>query len=200
LAAGDLTTVERVRSYLKLGDLDDDDFIALQVSISSAWMKSECARDFLAADYTHTFDADGSYGIRLRQFPVVSVTSVKLNGEVIPERATETDAGWVLNGDRVELVGGFRFSPYNYSWGYGFRNYGPGFQSQNVEIVYRAGYETLPADLEQAVILHASLSYYDRDRFGKQSVNLNGETVSFNGGIIWSVINGIVDKYRAVRL
>jgi uncharacterized phiE125 gp8 family phage protein len=181
LAAGDLTTVEKVRSYLKLPDLEDDEWLTELVTQASQEVKTALGRDILAADYTHAFDGDDEQEIVLRQYPVQTVTSVSVDGTAVPARTVVSEGGWVLSGDAVHLVG------YRFTRG-----------TQNVVVVYRAGYAAVPDDLERAVILQAALAYSDRDRFGKQSVNLNGESVSFNGGLVKSVIDGILDRYRRV--
>lgn len=182
MAAGDLTTVAKVREYLKLEDSLEDAYLATLVSAASAWMKSETGRDLLAANYVETFDGEGSSGLTLSNGPVASVTSVTVDGDPVPVRATPSDAGWVLRGDRLELVG------YRFSRGVG-----------NVTVSYRAGYEVIPEDLAQAVVMRAGLSYRDRDWAGMSSRIVAGESLDRRGtvdGGTWAYINGAVQKYR----
>jgi uncharacterized phiE125 gp8 family phage protein len=185
VAAGDLTTLEHVKTYLRVEDVVDDAWLTQLIGSSSAWVKSETGRDILAADYTHTFRGDHEDGVTLPQYPVQSVTSVTVDGVALTK-----DVDWEVDGRRVELLTG-RFT-----------------RGAKVVIVYRAGYGTvpnaavpaIPSDLEQAVILRVALTYYDRDRLGKGSVSLQGESVSFNGGVVKSEIDGTLDKYRRVSV
>ena len=108
--------------------------------------------------------------------------------------------GWVLNRDRIDFLGP-KFAGYlGYapaSWDYSTVSFG-NVGVRNIEVQYRAGYETIPADLRQAVIEHAALRYRDRE-WGPQTYRLvGGEVVDRRGaesGTL-SYIKGVLDKYR----
>jgi hypothetical protein len=128
VAAGDLTTVEKVRIQAGLDDLVADAVLEDMIASSSAWFKGEIGADILLASYTDTFDGKGLTGRGPSNRPVISVTSVTVDGSVVSPRpavsSTNTDPdGWYLDGDRVELRGS--------TFSYGYRN---------CVIVYRAGY------------------------------------------------------------
>lgn len=144
MAAGDLTTVNKVRTHLGIASSDADAVLQTFVTASSRWMLSQVDRPILSATYTETHDGDDSTRILLDQCPAVAdeppvtVTSVTVDGAAIPQRAAvtaqnPTPDGWVLNGHGVDLIG------YRFTRG-----------TRNVSIVYSTGYEasdsaTIPA-------------------------------------------------------
>lgn len=187
MAAGDLTTVERLRGHLRLEDQSDDELLATLVSVASAWAKVQIDRDVVAADYTDTVSGDGGSEVVLREYPVLSVASVTVDGAAIPQR-TAGD-GWELDDPKsgVLVLVGYRFTR-------GFRN---------VVVAYRAGWETVPDDLAQAVLEEAALRYRDRDWGGATYKLQGGDIVDRRGEASsgsWAFIRGVLDKYRRVRV
>ena len=133
MATGDLTTVEKVRTYLNLTSLDADAKLGGLISSSSAWVTSQIGHPILSATYTETVNGNGTTSLVLRRSPVVSVTSVTVDGDAVPLRATSTDSGYSVRDGSLDLVGHY------FTEGV-----------QNVVVVYRAGYEvtetvTVPA-------------------------------------------------------
>jgi uncharacterized phiE125 gp8 family phage protein len=123
LAAGDLTTIEKVKRYLVLSEIGADTVLAELITSSSDWIRSETGRDLLAKEYTDTVNGNGRAGLSLASYPVLYVSGVTIGDDAIAERADYDDDGWELAGDRVELLG--------YSYTYGLRN---------VSVSYVAGY------------------------------------------------------------
>jgi hypothetical protein len=116
----------------------------------------------------------------LDKTPVTAVTSVTVDGVAIPARTVIGGTGWVFSAGGVDLVG------YSFTAGI-----------QNVVFVYTAG-ETVPADLEQAVIEHAALRYRDRDRVGLASQCGGVESVSYSNAGTLAYIEGVIDAYRVL--
>lgn len=117
-----LCTVEDVQA---LPEFDtsayDESQIETAISTIDAQIKRYCGRDFEATDYTHVLDGNGQDELYLPQFPLISVTTVKISDSEITDYVMLTE------------------SLYRSSkWTSGRRN---------IEITYRAGYETVPADL-----------------------------------------------------
>ena len=81
MATGDLTTVEKVRTYLNLTSLDADAKLGGLISSSSAWVTSQIGHPILSATYTETVNGNGTTSLVLRRSPVVSVTSVTVDGD-----------------------------------------------------------------------------------------------------------------------
>jgi hypothetical protein len=193
VAAGDLTTADKVRTHLALKTPDADTLLAQLVSASSRWVVSQLGRPVLAATYTEVRNGNGRTRMLLDECPPtldeppITVTSVKVDGATIPKRAAVTEgdtspSGWVLRAYGIDLVG------HSFSRG-----------TQNVEIVYSVGYATCPEDLEQAVIEHVALRYRDRGREGLAMAAGGGESATYTanpGGLAF--INGVLERYRAI--
>lgn len=75
----------------------------------------------------------GLVGLTLRG-PVCSVASVSVNGDVLTE-----GEGYTVKGNRLEIRGNYK--------------------GATVQVIYRAGYETIPADMWEAVCLRGAGAY-----------------------------------------
>ncbi len=184
MAAGDLTTIEKIRNHAGLADTVSDAVLEEIITSSSTWFKGEIGADILQANYTDTFDGNGLFGHPLANRPAISVTSVTVDGAVIPARpavsSSNTDPeGHYLDGDRVEMRG------YTFSRGY-----------RNCVIVYSAGYVAIPADLDLAVKKHVVLEYRRRGKEGQSSSSMPGESLTFGDSGDWKYILDTIERYR----
>lgn len=187
MAAGDLTTLANVKAYspgletTRQGTDDTfDALLARLITAVSDQFRAEAGTDPVLATYTETRNGHGRNAMTLNHGPVVAVTSVKVDGTTIPARPSVSGDGWVLDGDRVLLVGSV------FTDGTG-----------NVEFTYSAGYATIPGDLEQAVIKMVCLQFQDRKRIGVASSSIAGESTSFNSdGSVLAYWRSVVESYR----
>lgn len=183
MATGDLTTPAQVKGYLPKVEVLDTQFDALLarlITATSDRFKADTNRTILKATVTETTSGSGATRLLLGEYPVVGVTSVTVDGELVPQRAAVGESGWVLMGSCVELVG------YVFARGVA-----------NVVVVYEAGYTAVPSDVEQAVIKMVALQFADRKRPGESSKAISGESISFNeGGPVLAYWRDVVDAYR----
>ncbi|KLR76626.1 hypothetical protein M717_05215, partial [Neisseria gonorrhoeae SK33414] len=120
----------------------------------SAAAEAYIGRSLLAADYVGRYDGNGKDRIVLDNYPVLSVSSVKING---------ADAGgW-------EFDNWLLMRPEGFARGL-----------KNVEVSYRAGYERMPADIREAVMIIAVQRVNEIEGKGVRSKTLAGETVAFS--------------------
>ncbi len=137
--------------------------------------------------YSETYDGSGTQRQPIRNWPIVSVASVTVNGQTIPQSVNLNTAGWVVDGDAqfISLRGGFNptaatFQNYPYQRNYG---YAGGFCAgiQNVEVAYTAGFATVPMDLEMAARKTVALNYKRRSWIGQrtQALAQGAGTVTF---------------------
>lgn len=177
----DLTTIERLRSYLGAEYVTRDDELLRQlISAASSFFIQEVGRDIALTEYVDTVDGGGGSTLNLRASPVVEVTSVTVNGEIIPERSTWDSEGWSLRGDQVRLVG------YQFSVGL-----------DNVIVEYTAGWAEIPDDIQGAVCELAILKRNERDRIGVFSRSVPGQdTTSYQVISIPVGIQRVIDHYR----
>lgn len=179
MAAGDLTTLESVRAYLK-GQVpvpvDDEPLIAGLITAVSQLFASETGTGVLTAVVTETRNGDGGAKVFLEQYPVVSVESVEVDGEALPARAAVGESGWVLTDPttgKLELVG--------YSFNEGLAN---------VVVSYTAGYGSeAPADVAQAVVDQVAYLYKAKERIGiANEATQGGGSVGYLGA--WTAQQG----------
>ncbi len=130
----------------------------------------------------------------LRNYPILSVTSLSINGLAVQPRPplapSTTNGGYVFDDTRIMLDG---------VYGDPFRAY-CGFVKgfQNIAIVYSAGFATTPADLEQACIDMIGDWFKYRDRIGQVSMGIEGQTISFVNVSIPARTQGVLNQYKRV--
>ncbi len=179
MAAGDLTTIEAVRAYLR-GTVPvpeaDESLLEGLITAASQLFASESGTGVLTAAVEETRNGDGGAKLFLERYPVVSVESVEVDGEAISERAAIGGSGWVLTSretGRLDLVG------YTFSEGLA-----------NVVVNYTAGYgDDAPADVGQAVVDQVAYLYRQKDRIGVANESTQaGGSVSYLGA--WTAQQG----------
>lgn len=160
----DLTTTAAVKAYMGLTIAGDDALIASLVSAYSTWVRSWTNRDFTVQTYDMVRSGRGQVVMLTPQYPITGVTSVTVDGISIPAAAAFGKYGFRYTDRMVVMDGGACFT----------------IGSANVEIVYSAGYATIPADIAQAVNELVALRYKLRDKLEWSSKSLAGETVTLN--------------------
>jgi hypothetical protein len=157
LLSNALTTVDAVKEYLKipLDNTGDDSRIEGLINACSASIENYCQRSFKKQQYVdEEYDGNNYKYINLLNYPVVSVDSVTLNDTLLT-----TDQYTVKKkpGILVRKYTGIDVD-YYYRWHNAFWPQGDG----NILVTYTAGYDVIPADLEQSCILYV-MSFYKSD-------------------------------------
>lgn len=184
-----LTTLAAVKQWLQLtGTTASDDLLNTLIASCSAYIEAWLSRSILQATYTETRNGVGSPIMVLRQFPIISVASVSLNGNTLLPRpplspsmtVTGTDyPGYVFDDVSVMLDGGVFYKGF-----------------QNVTIVYDAGYATVPPDIDHACVEMIGDWFTYKGRIGVLSQSIEGQTTSFTDIPITKRARGVLDQYR----
>lgn len=199
----DLTTVANVKAWVQIssGNTSEDAIIQDAITAFSAYVLRATGRGpadgsvpdespfVTVVDYDEVYDGSGTYRQPIRNWPIASVTSVTIDGQAIPQSSSVSTPGWVVDGDKsfISLRGGMApnvatFS--NYRNQYNRCGYGGGFTAgiQNVQVVYSAGFDGVPIDLDMLARKVVSLNYKRRQWIGQRSQAMaNGAgTVSYN--------------------
>ena len=133
---------------------------------------------------TENYDGNGSDRLLPRNFPIISVSSLSIDGVAVQAATTPTTAGYLWDGRRI-LLRGFRFCR----------------GLQNVQLSYSAGYPSVPLDLKQAAIEAFALTYRQRVRIGEKSNSMSGQVnVSFDMGDVPPRSMAIFNQYRRLAL
>lgn len=166
--------------YLGPNLTTDDATLSRVISSCSSFFSSICDRTFLSASYTLTASGHGTTSLALPESPVTAVSSVSIDGSVIPARAGVGGFGWVQVGDKIMLDGGYVFTR----------------GIANISVAYTAGYSAVPYDLEQACIETCASWYKRRARTDEESKSIQGETVSFSMDVVPESARGILQLYQ----
>lgn len=127
-----LVSLADMKTYLGIADVTYDDFLTSQLTTVSDAIEMYCRRNFQAADYVQTFyrfDHPRALKMYSYIYPIISVTSI------IEDDVTTLDpADYIINKPHGIIINESYF-----------------FSAEKTVLTYRAGYETIPALLDQIV-------------------------------------------------
>lgn len=188
-ASTSLTTREAVKAYLGLTDTTHDDRLdALIESVSEA-IELYCGRPFASVQRTELHDGGGGRSLVLRCRPVASVASLHDDPGRTYTAATLIDADeYAVYPDEgvLTLTSGRRFID-------GIRN---------VQVVYTAGYATIPPAIRQAANILVA-HFHHRGAQGADALaseNLGGYVVSYDTGEWPHQARGLLAEFRETRI
>ena len=162
MADGDLTSVPRVKDFLKLTVDTDDGLLQALVTRYSAWVQSTALnRTITATDHSRRFGGWGGSIWVFPEFPAISVASVRVGGVDTTPLVAEQD--YYFDDKALYLIGS------------SFPRGTPG----NCLVEWRAGYEVIPDDLDQSVAEMVAFLYRQRDNFTVSSKTISGEAITF---------------------
>lgn len=167
----DLVVLSRARMVPQL-EAADPTRVAKAISAASTAIERYCNRSFDGStEQTDYYDGDGTSELMLRNFPIVELTSVTIidrDGTEHAHTSSDFDLDNRLARIRFKLstTGDYTYFPSGF---------------QNVKIVSKCGYETIPEDVQEACVglVTWMLSSVDRDQ------SLQGERL---GDYSWTAV------------
>lgn len=173
-----LTTLQRAKGMLSipLDDTSQDLYLLSALAAASEWIERECNRSFEYKTYQQTLDGPGTQFLRLRNFPIHSVS--RLN---IRDKEQQTDS--------------FKIESEN---GMLFKRSGWPCEARIIDVEYLAGYilpsddtdapaSTLPQKYELACVLLAQTLMREQgitsEKVGNISVTYKDEGRSLPGAV-----------------
>jgi len=126
-----LTSLEAVKEYIQEEGTTHDNRLINLINRVTDIMESWLKRKIKVRDYSEKYDGNGDYVLLLNQYPVNSISSLKIDG------IEQDPSSYVLYGKRGEIRLLAGYFPKGY---------------QNVEVTYNAGYSNIPGLIEQACI------------------------------------------------
>ena len=169
----DYCTPTDVKSYLNISTTNSDTLLSAMISGYSAAIDNWTNRTFTQTTTTYKANGNGSAILMLKDYPVISVSSVTVDGIAYIQSDGKT-SGYIADDFAIYLIGA-RFNK--------------GFQ--NVSVSYSFGYATIPNDIKQTVIELVAYKFKETDRIGLQSKTLAGEVISYD-------LRDVKDHYRSI--
>lgn len=137
----------------------------------------------LAQDYTEYMDGDGDSNIYPNNTPINSITSINIDSDWTWGTST------LISSDYYRIVD----SRYITMKGYFFTT-----GSQNVQLIYNAGYTTIPSDLKQVCIDEVVRAYNEKSNIGISSkTNANGSITRFEKGFMKQSLE-VLYRYKKI--
>ena len=193
---GDLCVLADVKGWLNIatGDTSTDAMLTRLISSCSNIITAWLGRDIVQTTYTETYNGSGTSRLILNQFPVTAVTSLSIGGVVIPASTGPTVYGYTFDESGLYLING-NFPQVN--WLTTFNNVF-GMRSQNVAVVYEAGYAAVPEALNQACIDFVAYKYVERGRIGykSQNISVTGQGSSYLTDGLPDMVKAAIQPFR----
>lgn len=163
-ATVDLITKAQAKAFLKITASSEDDIIDTLIHGASQAVVGFCGRDFVQATYTEYYDGSGNEKLILKNYPIVSVSSVNIDTtrQWGAASAVTVATDLIVGNDSgiIEL------------WN-NWRSFGCG--KKTVRVVYSAGYASIPYDVQQACLL--TVMYWYKRHYQDQRIGLQSETI-----------------------
>ncbi|MBW1666718.1 MAG: phage head-tail connector protein [Deltaproteobacteria bacterium] len=183
-----LTSLDNVKEFLGISGNTDDALLENLIDRVTDLFESYCDRKFKAADYTEYHDGKGSDKLFPDQFPINSVASIH----------DDTDWTWgsdtLIDSDDYRIVDGAYIQCKSDT----FTD-----DVQNVKVVYNAGYDSIPEDLEQAAIMQVAWLYKKGKGgglLGVSSKSLMDGSISFTNKDLLPEVRLVLERYRKRKL
>ena len=185
MAANDLTTLANVKQWLKVTTTNDDTLLSSLITAASQYIQTYCDRDFVQQEYTEVRSGKGTRSMQFANHPVSSVQKVMLGSLLIPPAPSVGDPNWPGVG--------YTFTPTLIT----LRGYLFWADVANVELVYTAGYATIPADLVQAANELVGLRYRQRDHIGLTgSTGVDGQHIGYDDSALTPSLATLLSQYK----
>lgn len=156
MAVGDLCTLATAKTWLGITTSAQDAALGRQITVFSRVITDYLARPIARATVTERRSGHGGTTLVLHNYPILSVTSVTIDGVAVPASSTPGATGYWYGEQAIDLAG------YSFARG-----------RENVVIVLTAGYASVPGPVEQALLtcLQGVQGQQQRDP------NITGESV-----------------------
>lgn len=185
MAANDLTTLAAVKAWLRISSTNDDSLLSSLITAASTYIETYCDRQFVSQQYTEVRNGRGTRAMNFANYPVTAVSSVMIGSNVITPAVPVGQQGFPGSGyvfsDTLLMLYGYCF------W--------PGLA--NVQLVYTAGYQTIPADLAQLANELTGLRYKQAEHIGVTGqIGVDGQHIGFDDAAMTPSIALGLEQYR----
>lgn len=181
-----LTSVSNVKSYLSINESTDDTILTTLVSQAEKIILDYLGKNIESATYTEYHDGDGTDEVHLKQYPIISVTSLYDDVERVFNSTTLIAA---TNYIIYEDEGIIRLFNDESSFAVGKRN---------IKVAYTAGYASVPGDITLAANKLIAHLFHRRGADGHTQETLGSYSTSYDKSSIPIDVLGILDMYKRI--
>ena len=163
-----LTTIAKVKLQLGITTSDFDALLTQLVNNVSAWIEGQIGRTIGETAYADDiYDGTRAKDIFLRNWPVTDFTSAEFNAGTLA----------------VPVWQAFDINSYIVYREQGIVHFvaGPPIWKQNLRFAYDAGFDPIPADLEQLATDMVAQTYNARSAGGKKAESVEGASITWAG-------------------
>ncbi len=195
LDTGVWVTLDDLKEHLDIPATDTTKDSLLTNKLNSAWKNivNYLGQDLTETTYTEDYNGDGTNSVLLNQFPVISITSVYIDGNRTWQNSPFTpDPSSLLDPTTYfcDLKTGLLsiFNSFN-----GFRK-GLG----NIHVIYVAGYATVPYDAQDGLLQYAALMAQRAGTEGTVAQTLGGKSEQYDRMPMPLYIRQALISYRKI--
>lgn len=182
--SNDLVQLDLVKQWLGISTLangqpntDADGVIQFLISSFSTYVYNRTGITSFNSvkQFTEIYDGNGASRMFLRNRPIQTLISVQMGSYAVPQSTAITAAGVYIDPSQNSLAfrsSGFSLMPPSSIYPYLFI---PG--QGNIQVVYTAGYTSVPFDLQEACMKAVKINYVRKDW-----VDLASKSLSTGGG------------------
>jgi hypothetical protein len=137
-----LISLAEAKDYLQATGNENDSAIRLFLNGVGEWVKGYLGRNLLETTYTEYYSGNGCRELLVRNYPIVSITSIHVDSLRAWDSSTAVDVSLNVQVNKPSGI----LTAWNY-----LADWSPGYS--NIKIVYVAGYTltTMPHDIRLAV-------------------------------------------------
>lgn len=161
--------------------------------------------------FNEWYDGNGNDRLFLRNRPIVSVSSLQVNGIAVPASTGYTVPGYVIdqNGRSLAMRSGSGWGLGSWPIGSGAyyqRNFGPIYYfapgTQNINVQYTAGFASVPQDVNDAIIQMVGYTFKSKGWIGQQSVTQadNVGTIQYAKWYVPPMVDDVINLYRRTAI
>lgn len=198
-----LTTRNKVKRHLgiPLSNTTKDAIIDQIIPGVSGFIEAQTNRKFGVEEYTEIRDGEGFDEMVLRQYPIVDVISLTINGSAVDLDQEEEDESFILDREEGSI----------------YREAGFSAGRKNIKVVYTAGYaapedddesgageesgsgDELPSALEAAAIRLSARVYERRTAEGVSSVSPGSFSVQYKDAVDADIVS-VLESFKKRRV
>jgi hypothetical protein len=184
------TTLANVKEFFKITGTGMDALITNLIIRITKEIQNFCERKLFSDTYTQYYDGSGYQTLMVDEYPVTAITSIHDDDDHVYGTDTLIDSGdYIFNsGSKNALSGLIKMDGSYFSRG-----------TENIKIVYTAGYTTVPGDLEEACILMVGADRLFHDLIFNAPVAQGENSESKDLGGMRKRAKDILQTYKRVR-